>query len=158
MSDLQATTKVELVASSLRSMWEERGRLVPEEIVDVASDPGHPLHNFFQWDDAIAAHDRRVWQAGQLIRSVQILVTATTNGDQEEFRIREWVPARSIGAGRGSYLPQDVVRNNPEQKERLLRQMRRDLAAVKRRYEHLDFYFRELARMAAEAGGEPATE
>jgi hypothetical protein len=147
VSDLQPTTKVEIIASSLRSVWEDRGRLAAEDLVEVAGETNHPLHPFFEWDDAIAGHQYRVWQAGQLIRSVKVLVTATTNGDSEDFHIREWIAARSVGAGRGSYVPQDVIERNPEQQARLLRQMRRDLAAVKRRYEHQDFYYRELSRM-----------
>jgi hypothetical protein len=158
VTDLQPTTKVEIVATSLRSMWEERARLVPEEVVDAAREPEHPLHGFFEWDDSEAAHRWRVWQAGQLIRSVQILVTATTNGDSEEFKIREWIPARSVGVGHGSYVPQDAINDSPERQERLLRQMRRDLAGIERRYKHQDFYYRELRRMAAEVAGEQPSE
>lgn len=151
MTDLQPTTKIEIIATSLRSVWEDTGRLVPEEVVELATAPTHPLHTFFEWDDNEAAHRWRVWQAGQLIRSVKILVTASTNGDTEEFKIREWVPARTVGAGRGSYLPEELIRQNPDQKARLLRQMRRELAGVERRYKHQDFYYRELARMAEAA-------
>jgi hypothetical protein len=32
--------------------------------------------------------------------------------------------------------------------------MRRDLAAVKRRYEHQDFYYRELSRMTGDGPAE----
>jgi hypothetical protein len=154
VSDLQPTTKVEIIASSLRSVWEDRGRLVAEDLVEIAGEANHPLHDFFEWDNGEAAHRYRVWQAGQLIRSVKILVTAATNGDSEDFQIREWVAARSVGVGRGSYVPQDLVSQNPDQQALLLRQMRRDLAAVKRRYEHQEFYYRELTRMVSDTSEE----
>ncbi|HEY2300877.1 MAG TPA: hypothetical protein VGH66_03240, partial [Acidimicrobiales bacterium] len=112
---LQPTTKVEIIATSLRSVWQDTGRLVPEDLVEIAGETGHPLHDFFEWDDTIAAHQHRVWQAGQLIRSVKVLVTASTNGDSEDFQIREWVAARSVGLGRGSYVPQAVIEQNPDQ-------------------------------------------
>ena len=154
LEPLQPTTKIEIVGTSLRSIWEDRGRLVAEDVVEAASPEDHPLHTFFEWDDTEAAHKYRVWQAGQLIRSVKILVTANTNGDIEDFKIREWVPARSVGLGRGHYIPEDQIRDHPEQQARLLRQLRRDLAAMKRRYEHMEIYARELQRFAAETAGE----
>jgi hypothetical protein len=151
LEPLQPTTKIEVIGSALRSIWEDRGRLGAEDVVEVATPATHPLHDFFEWDDTEAGRKYRVWQAGQLIRSVKILVTASTNGDLEDFKIREWVPARSVGLGRGHYVPEDQVRDHPEQQARLLRQLRRDLAAVKRRYEHMELYAREVQRFAAEA-------
>jgi hypothetical protein len=159
---LQPTTRIEIIGTSLRSIWEDRGRLVAEDVVDDATPEDHPLHSFFEWDDTEAGRKYRIWQAGQLIRSVKILVEASTNGDIEDFKIREWVPARAVGLGRGHYVPEEQVRQHPDQQARLLREMRRALAAVERRYKHLDLYYKaEIRRFAAETTGavvEPDTD
>ena len=149
MSELEPTTKVEIVATALRSIWEERGGLVPEEVVEVAAEPDHPLHPFFEWDDTEAARRFRVMQAGALIRSVKITVTGMVDGAEEEYKIREWVAARYVGAGHG-YRPEPEVRENPEQKARLLRQMQRDLQALRRRYQHLAEFWRAIEELGGE--------
>lgn len=47
-------------------------RLEPEVIVADASHKRHPLHGFFDWNDASAGHKYRVDQARTLIRSVRV--------------------------------------------------------------------------------------
>jgi hypothetical protein len=44
------------------------GTLTPEYVVDRASEPDHPLHGSFTWDDTEAARKWRVHQARNLIR------------------------------------------------------------------------------------------
>jgi hypothetical protein len=148
---LQPTARVEIIATGLRSIYEDRGRLSPEEVVEIATPADHPMHDLFEWDDTQAAHNYRVWQAGQMIRSVKILVTGVTNDEPDEFKIREWIPARSIGLGKGYYLPEERVRQDPAARARLLRKMQRDIAAVRRRYEHMDEFWRAVEQLAAEA-------
>jgi hypothetical protein len=147
VTDLQPTTKAEIVATSLRSIWEDRGRLAAEDVVGLAAGDAHPLHPFFEWNDDIAGHNYRVWQAGQLIRSVKILVTGSLDTEPEEFRIREWVPARAVGMGSGTYVPEETIREDPQRQARLLRQMRRDIDAVRRRYQHLDAFWKALREL-----------
>jgi hypothetical protein len=49
----------------------------PEDVVDVAKDPSHPLHDAFEWDDTEAARQYRLEQARYLIRAVRIVVEDT---------------------------------------------------------------------------------
>lgn len=48
------------------------GRLKPEWVVDAARPEDSPLHDYFTWDDTLAAEERRKDQARPLIRSVEI--------------------------------------------------------------------------------------
>lgn len=52
---------------------QQKGRLTPPAVVDAARDNRHPLHRFFEWDDALAAEGYRLEQARTLIRSVRII-------------------------------------------------------------------------------------
>ena len=66
----------EAIVSILEQM-ELQGRLTPDEVVHIASDPESPLHEAFDWDDASAAHQYRLDQARSLIRSVKFEVQVT---------------------------------------------------------------------------------
>lgn len=59
------------IAAELEAIENERGQLAPEDVVVKASDPKHPLHDYFEWDDSEAAKQYRLDQARTLIRSVR---------------------------------------------------------------------------------------
>lgn len=50
-----------------RIAGEHGGLLLPENVVEAASEAASPLHPWFDWDDTSAAHKHRLWQARQLI-------------------------------------------------------------------------------------------
>lgn len=53
------------------------GILRAADVVEGARDPGHPLHEEFEWDDDKAAAAFRLWQARELIAVVVILEPQT---------------------------------------------------------------------------------
>lgn len=61
-----------------QALWEladaNAGRLTPDLVLEAASDPDSPLHSYFTWDDAEAAHKRRLDEARTLIRAVKVEV------------------------------------------------------------------------------------
>ncbi len=59
------------IAAELEAIENERGQLKPEDVVTVAANPEHPLHDCFEWDDTMAAEQYRIDQARTLIRSVR---------------------------------------------------------------------------------------
>jgi hypothetical protein len=149
VSDLPPTTRVEVIETQLRSIWQARGRLLPAEVLNIAADDAHPLHPFFDWDDTTAAYKYRLSQAAGMIRSVKVTVTTARDGDVDDFKIRAWVSARAAGAGPG-YLPEDEVRTRPEQRERVLRQMMRELNAFRRRYSHMAEFWSAIQDLAGD--------
>lgn len=46
------------------------GILYPKDVVGYAEDESTSLHSQFEWDNTEAAHQHRLWQARQLIRTV----------------------------------------------------------------------------------------
>jgi len=60
--------------AELRRLEKERGRLYPEDVVNAARAPANPLHEFFEWDNAVAANRWRLQQAAILIRKVKVTV------------------------------------------------------------------------------------
>jgi hypothetical protein len=52
---------------------EHGGELKPGDAVEEAEPEDAVLHNHFEWDDSVAAHEHRLGQARQLIRSVVVV-------------------------------------------------------------------------------------
>ncbi len=131
-------TNVEVIRSGLEAIYKDRGRLVPAEIVEVASEKTHPLHRFFEWDDSEAGRLYRNAQAAGLVRSVKIRVTSEHAGDVTDFKIRAWLPAAATKTNDGDgYIPEAEIRDDPVRRSLTLQQMRRDWGVFRRRYEHL---------------------
>ena len=60
------------VATVLDELNQANGHLTPYIVLAEAADEQSPLHSVFEWDNAKAGHQHRLWQARQLIRSVKI--------------------------------------------------------------------------------------
>jgi hypothetical protein len=56
---------------------EDNGILTPKSVVDDARKTKSPLHELFQWNDALAAEEHRLDQARAIIRSVEVIVQMT---------------------------------------------------------------------------------
>lgn len=145
MTDLaRQPTKREIVEAELRHLWDERNRLLPSDVVEVARSEDHPLHDYFDWDDDSAAARFREVQAAMLIRSVKLRVTTVDEaGTVNDYSVRGWIAASHTGDERSvpkGYLPTGTVTDDPKMKEALLRQMARDAQAFRRRYQHVAEY------------------
>ncbi len=62
MSSLKITEALESIAER------SAGVLRPEDVVEAARDPRSVLHDHFDWNDTVAAHNWRIQQARRLIR------------------------------------------------------------------------------------------
>jgi hypothetical protein len=58
-------------------------------VVGDASDPDSPLHAYFDWNDANAAHRYRLEQARRLIRSVKLVVETTEDSRAVPVYVRD---------------------------------------------------------------------
>lgn len=48
--------------------------LTPENLVEQAKDEDNPLHDFFEWEDSIAADKYRLQQARMIINDIKVIV------------------------------------------------------------------------------------
>lgn len=121
--------------SQLQRIYDEHGELTPELVVKEASDPTHPLHSRFNWDDRTAAESWRKEQAHQLIRSVRV-VYRQSDGKSGDKSIRAFHAVR-VESGY-VYEPTDKVIADPFLTKLVLADMKREWQALKRRYEQFD--------------------
>jgi hypothetical protein len=130
------------MATSLRealtAIYTDRGQLTPPIVVEEASNPQHPLHSRFEWDDAIAGPKYRERQAADMIRSVRVRFTSPNS--QEEIDVRAFVSRREAGdmhAVAAEYAPVEEIMLDDVARTILLRNMEREWQAFRRRYQHL---------------------
>jgi hypothetical protein len=96
---------------------ERKGRLTADEVVQAARDPGSPLHSYFTWDDAEAAHARRIDEARALIRSVRVIVTYETTTIAVPRYVRDTAQDDDVQG----YVSSEQLRREPKNAKALLR-------------------------------------
>lgn len=116
----------------LQGIYDQRGELTAEILVEVSRDETHPLHERFEWDNAAAGEQWRKQQAADLIRSVKVVYKEAT--ETEEART-----VRAFHAVRGpsghAYQPAEKVAEDPFTRQLVLNDMEREWQALRRRYE-----------------------
>ena len=126
----------------------KRGQLSEEIVVEEASDPKHPLHHRFEWNDAVAGHKYRLEQAGRLLRVTYKVSLGDGSADLRAFV----VPRRADGVS-GVYEPLEEVVADPMSREIMLREMRRDWQNFKRRYQHMQEFVNLVTDVLVEPDG-----
>lgn len=132
----------------LTDIYEKHGKLDGETVVAVATDPAHPLHSHFEWDDTIAARQHRITQGNTLIRKVTIQTLPPT-ADQGPHYVRAFVSNKQSGApDRNGYSPLDEIVADPQRYKMLLSAFQRQINDLERRYGHLEEYSDLMAKAA----------
>ena len=82
LSDIQA----QRYGERLEVLFEENdGIVTPDIVVDDARKEESPLHEYFDWDDAVAGDKWRKTQAGYLLRSIHVVIKRD-DGEEEDTR------------------------------------------------------------------------
>lgn len=132
----------------LEGIYKDRGELTPQNVVDEARPDDHPLHSRFEWDNDVAGEAYRRVQAAEIIRSVKIVFAESPTGAKRSVRafssLHETAP---MEAAPGTYAPTEVLVSDEVSRQLLLRQCRREIAALNTKYGHLQ----EFAALISEA-------
>lgn len=118
------------VAGDVCDELEKEGRLTPAELVEVSRDEDAPLHGAFEWRDEIAAEKYREVQAGHIIRSLEVVITGTSEP------VRAYFPISIVGEGR-TYTSTEVIMRTEDARAKLLERALAELEAFKRKYKTL---------------------
>lgn len=137
--------------NALLGIYQQRGELTPQIVVDEARDEQHPLHDRFEWDNDKAGEAYRRVQASELIRSVKI--TYTAGPTQEPRQVRAFSSLHhSVSPDQRGYVPTDELARDDVSYKVLLRQCEREIAALKQKFGHL----KEFGQLLRDAGGAAA--
>jgi len=127
MSDLRA---------ELTGIYQKYGELTPQAVVDEARPETAPLHNRFEWDDALAGEAFRRVQAGELIRSVRIQYGIDPKTSERKY-IRAFYAVREVDAEKSGYVPTEEIVQDELATKILLKQCEREIGDLRRKYGHL---------------------
>lgn len=130
MSDLRSNMSA--LHQQLLAIRAETGKLTPQAIVDVARNVEHPLHSRFEWDNQAAGEAYRRVQAAEIIRSVKVIYTETPEGEERTIRAFS-----SLYPQDAEYAPTEEIMQDEFTSKLLLRELRREVAALQRKYGHL---------------------
>jgi len=124
--------------TELERLYQRDGFLDGDQVVKAARSAAKwpDLHDYLyvQTTDKQAAHQHRVRMAEDLIRRVKITIETQP---ERTIRIRKFVAVRNDdGTSAGYQATLDAMRN-PATRERVLAQARRDIAALRRKYDTL---------------------
>ena len=109
---------------------ERKGNLTPKALVDASRRKNAPLHDMFEWDDAIAAEAYRETQAGYIIRSIEVTVVGNTEP------VRAFVNV-SMEGGERSYIGVQAALSVEETRDEILEAALAELRAFERKYSTL---------------------
>ena len=110
------------------------GRVSPKVIVDDARNSSSPLHDFFVWDNDLAAEKYRLEQASYLLRSIQV----TVKHDDTKTEIRAFhnvVVKITDDVSERTYIQIDRALNEEELYQQILEQAMKTLENWKRKYQ-----------------------
>lgn len=128
------------VADELLSIYHKYGELTPELIVAEATHVTHPLHGYFEWDNAKAAHAHRKQQARRLVRRVNVERVKAGKG---EIMLRRFhsVPVSKEVTTQRAYMPVEDIKRDVRKREWLLKQMKTEAKAFRQRWQHMEEFF-----------------
>lgn len=99
-----------------------------DELLASAEPEDSPIHDMFEWNDALAARQHRLERARQILRSIKI--TIEHRGQTERTREYEFVRVDAEGQPtQGEYTQVTTILSNDAQRDALLASARRDLRA-----------------------------
>ena len=124
------------VAGEVCEEIERKGKLTPKALVDASRPEDAPLHDEFEWDDAIAAEAYREEQAGYIIRSIEVVPEAT------EHPVRAFVSVTTISEDdedapqrpKYEYRSVNTLMRSTEGRNFVLARAMRELASFRLKY------------------------
>lgn len=106
------------------------GCLSAQRLVDVSRPSNAPLHNAFEWDDAIAGEEWRKSQARLIIRSIVVVPD-----EEKKEAVRAFF---KVGQSENSFESLHVIMKDENKRTSLLRNALAELESFRRKYSMLE--------------------
>jgi CRISPR/Cas system CSM-associated protein Csm2 small subunit len=109
---------------------QNNGMITPELVVTDAASKKSPLHDYFQWDDAKAAEEYRLTQAGQLLRFINV----TYNDEEKPAKAYHNVVVTIENKSQRGYVNLQRVLSEEELLEQVLKQALKEIKTWREKY------------------------
>lgn len=108
-----------------------------EHLIEDARNESSPLHDWFEWDDKVAAHKHRIRQASYLSRNIKIKVRTR----KQDYETRAFYRVKTRNTRSGTYkgrkrqiVPAQRVLTKQEYREQIITEALKYLRAWRRKY------------------------
>lgn len=122
-------------AGEIMAQLESEDRLTAKNLVDVSRPEDAPLHDYFEWDDNIAAERYRESQGGYLIRAIVEVEEETDEDGSNEVHIEVTKPFYAIENGGEKYYHIETIVQSEDKCQKLYAMALHELRQFERRYE-----------------------
>jgi hypothetical protein len=134
----------QITAELHRIAGKHGGKLRPVDVVREARAKSSPLHCEFVWDDSVAGHRYRIWQARQLI---SVTVEYIGGGDETKLH-RVFVSLTSDRSEQGGgYRTINAVLADPDHRQRMLADAMEEMERFQEKFSGLKELVRVFAAM-----------
>lgn len=131
----QISKKFAQPAGEIMAELEAENKLTAEELVNVSRPEDAPLHDYFEWNDAIAAEKYRVRQGNYLIEAVIEVHSKPSTEDSNKVEIEVVKPFYALGNNSNNYYHIETIVQSEDKAQKLLAMATKELLSIRRRYD-----------------------
>ena len=130
---ISSQVKPEIAGKCIEKIIKKKGKVTPASLLDEAKHDKHPLHDYFEWNNTIAAEKYRRVQAGYLIRHITIESKA---GEDNPVSIRAFISVMSDN-NKKHFTTITSAMKDPALRNQVLQKAMEDLVVWEKRYKDL---------------------
>ena len=108
--------------------------ITTHEVLEAARSKKSPIHDYFDWEDSIAAEKHRLWQARQLLSSIQIVVVYQNQEKVVKAFHNIYLEEDSLKEERRTYVTVQGVAQNEYFRSQVLANALKEIKAWQSRY------------------------
>lgn len=152
----QYSVPAETVGHEFEKIEKEYGKVTSELLLQNAESEESPLHELFEWDDAVAGRKYRLQQATNVIINLAVEVEK----EQTPKKIRAYFNV-SDNEKKGRYVNVESAFGNPDTARIVLKRAYRELQAFTKKYENLTEFapvFKAIEDIKTDILGDEADE
>lgn len=122
----------DVVGKEFEKIEKQYGKLTNDLVLQNAEDEDSPIHELFEWDDAVAGHKYRLTQATQLI----INLAYEPEEQTKPKPVRAYYNVAETEK-KGSFVNMKSAFSNPDSRDIILKRALRELESFKEKYQNL---------------------
>jgi hypothetical protein len=140
---------------ALESIRKRDNGLTDDGIIASAKATNHVLHDWFEWDDSVAANEHRRSQARALIRSLEVIYEETPSVRTRVYEVEH--KSRPQDEDRTVYTTVEEVLSNPQSRDRLIAEAIKSAMQFRNRFKmlhELEGLIKEIDKVIEKLGSE----
>ena len=131
----------QMVGEQFEAIEKRDGTLTKSAIVEAARSKDNPMHDMFEWDDAVAGELYREDQAGYYIRTLVVQIVPVGNPNGKPVQMRGFVNVtpvnRNAPEGKGTFMNVNRAVEQPDTYKIVLERAKNQLRIFREQYKNI---------------------